>query len=817
MSYYLLANSTYCNTDVVVLYRNKPVFISLNDTESRNRKIIQDLINAETVFLGDFNTEHRTRVEGWNLKFLFRSTGNEGAVHSIVKSDLAYSCAMDWEGRDIAEVIAETLQYRYAIPVTADIVAKVLEYEKPLGDLPSRSLTPLTVYSANPQFAPTGYHIDPEAFKKNMQKIETPLAETQFNWEEIKTTEDYLFRFIGSIKNKLEAGIKVMLDPSNMSPRFSELGIQLYEGQRPIVQAGLEVLKREKFVYLAATMGSGKSLMSLAMNGMHFKGNYRTLVVAPTSTLTHWKKEIERMWGNVEVVIIKKTTDFIDYYNKGFKEKPTYFLVGKETFKLDAPRKPSAIIKKKEVKYSVHDRFAVYTQTEMLDVATCPRCSSSIKNVTKKDLTYLTAESFTKPNKSNYKCSECNEVLWQSYYDKTKKASLIRFIQTKNIMFDSLILDEIHQSNNGASLIGKSVRNLIKYGKKAILLSGTTNNGYASSLHNILLGVKSGMLQEDDCLTTAEFVKKYGTLIAHSSGSDLAKDTDFREVEGINPVLYTKYLARNCVFADLAELRDDLPEILEFYIPVTPADAQLQEQSSLLDQFRQANRFNWKMYENTIVRHYINNPVDWECVPVGDFRICPTSLAGLSLPKEAKLIEIVKQEHSEGRKVCIYTDFTGEATSKYFTGTNIAMRLKTRLEAEGLRVYWLKQSVKAFDRKDVIDRITDDYDVIISNPVLVQVGVNLQAFPTYINYIPSYMVNTVDQSNRRGYRINSVLTNRVYHLYYENTCEDDIIKRYQLKKAESKAIESNFNFSIEDTVKRTASNLSKKLNDVLSE
>lgn len=135
------------------------------------------------------------------------------------------------------------------------------------------------------------------------------------------------------------------------------------------------------------------------------------------------------------------------------------------------------------------------------------------------------------------------------------------------------------------------------------------------------------------------------------------------------------------------------------------------------------------------------------------------------------------------------------------------------LEEENIRVLWLKPSIKAIDRKDYIDDNTENVDVIISNPKLVEVGVNLQEFPTYINYMPNYQVNVVDQSNRRGYRINSTQVNRIYHLYYINTCEEGIMERYQLKKAESKAIESRFNFEVE--VRRTASTLSKKLNDVL--
>lgn len=78
--------------------------------------------------------------------------------------------------------------------------------------------------------------------------------------------------------------------------------------------------------------------------------------------------------------------------------------------------------------------------------------------------------------------------------------------------------------------------------------------------------------------------------------------------------------------------------------------------------------------------------------------------------------------------------------------------------------------------------------------------------------MPSYRVDIVNQSARRGYRANSTMENRIYHMYYENTIENDIIKRYQRKLAESNAINGNFQVTIEDDDKiRTASQFSSKL------
>ena len=86
--------------------------------------------------------------------------------------------------------------------------------------------------------------------------------------------------------------------------------------------------------------------------------------------------------------------------------------------------------------------------------------------------------------------------------------------------------------------------------------------------------------------------------------------------------------------------------------------------------------------------------------------------------------------------------------------------------------------------------------------------------PTYFVFMPSYMYETVAQSIRRGYRVISTLENRIYHLYYDNSCENGIIKRYQRKMAEAQAIEGKFNVCLEndDTI-RTASKLGKKISE----
>lgn len=82
--------------------------------------------------------------------------------------------------------------------------------------------------------------------------------------------------------------------------------------------------------------------------------------------------------------------------------------------------------------------------------------------------------------------------------------------------------------------------------------------------------------------------------------------------------------------------------------------------------------------------------------------------------------------------------------------------------------------------------------------------------------MPSYFVNIVAQANRRGYRINSPYKNEIYHLYYKDTFEEEIMDRFQTKRLESKAIEANFNIIYEEEKElRTYSENTSKLYEKL--
>ena len=840
-------NTISCNCDLIILDNNSPILISLFDYGIKTRKITADIVVNDyktKLFIKDreyssFEKELNTYNYGDNGGFNFKSDKQGELTHTIIKNKkIKEGYIVDWNNIGLENLLVNYLRNSLYIPVTNKIISKIIENYKDKFDDEYGIIKELQILTDNSMFENLkAYKINTHWIKQEIQESSIETISDGFDWNEIETIEDYIYKFINPIKDKISETVRPLYNSKSVDMGIFE-GIKPYKGQIPLIQSTIEVLKKDSFVYMGAEMGVGKTLIGIKANHNYLKSigkhSYETFIVAPAITLTQWKEEIERAFTNkADIIIIKKTEDFIKWYKNKDINKPTYILIGKETFKLSYATSPSYNIAKRMVEYKELNEWGFErTKRNIRNILVCPNCGKPLKNPnrTTEDI-FFEKSDFKKPNKGNYKCSECKTVLWSATYNKTKKTSVIDYIHRKGIKFDSIILDEAHESNNSGSIIGNATRTVLRnHTKKVIALSGTNNNGYASSLHNLFMALCPNKLIQDGCLDVKDFVKKYGTLQAvtplkderrnyYSRGKAEIKDSEFKEIEGINPIVFTKYLASNSIFATLDDLKDELPEIKEMYIPIKPLEQQYYATRNLFEDIKKANCFNAKMYIDSIVKHYINNLTNWDSIEItnGDNprTVQPQNLyIEGNLPKEDKLIEIVKQEHSEGRKVWIYTDFNNGGG--YMKGTPIPKKLKKLLEDEGLKVFLLSTSTSTYDRRDVIEKNKDEYDVFICNPRLVNVGINLVFCPTYIFYMPSYRVDVISQASRRGYRINSLLNNRVYHLYYEGTIEDEIIKRYQRKLAESNAINGKFNIQLEDDKKiRTASQFSSKLNQGL--
>src|SRR5690606_18801842 len=111
------------------------------------------------------------------------------------------------------------------------------------------------------------------------------------------------------------------------------------------------------------------------------------------------------------------------------------------------------------------------------------------------------------------------------------------------------------------------------------------------------------------------------------------------------------------------------------------------------------------------------------------------------MPKERELIDICRKEKAVGRKVLVYSVYTGTRDT--------TSRLKVLLEQEGFKVAVLRASVDASRRENWIDEQLDrGIDMLITNTELVKTGLDLLEFPTIVFMQSGYSVYSLQQAAR---------------------------------------------------------------------
>lgn len=842
-------NVIECNADFIVMHHNNVIVMSLIDIAGKVKKIFADMIQGNsTVEISDReNPMFKEYVSTYNTQFNYKlSKHNETMTHGVILNTNKDNYIFDWEGKGLVKSFTSYLRNKHYLPVTEEIVEKVItvaEEKELMGNYGLVDECNIYTNKNDMKHVKVWYMHSVQLFKELLESVDLNSNKNNkenFDWDNIRDISDYLTTFTDSIKNKLKENINILYDSGKINKKIHDKR-KLYDGQIPIVQGGLEALKRKdnRFVYIAGEPGVGKTTIGTKINHLYHldknKTYYCSLVIAPTITLTQWKKEIkENIKENVDVIIIKNTNQFIRLYRETkFRfNKPTYLLVGKETFKLSYKVKHGVNVVKRVVQVEKENKYWTETVDEQMEVCTCPDCGTPLTNPLRKSKTvYFTEKDFKTPKKSNYKCSECDSVLWQATYIKNSKTSVIDFIKRRNIKFDSLILDEAHESNNFDSIIGQATRVILQHAKKSILLSGTITNGYASSIYNILYALIPNTLKKDNVFEKDSFIKTYGTLMAVTKNNDneyyltsrtQLKDSDYQEVEGINPLVFTKYFSNNFIFAELSDIRKDIPDLIEHYIPVNQLDEVKMAEQTLHDDIKRVSPYSASFYNESVIKHYANKPYNWNKIkfeyknsdkPTEYVEPKNFEIENILLPKDKELIKICKERISKGEKVWVYNDFI--TNGKYTDGEPVEDRIKRVLENEGLKVYVLKSFVKTIERKELIDKIYKDYDVFISNAKITGTGINLQWCTNYVFYSPTYHVNIVRQAMRRGLRANSVKDNNIYHLYFDTGVEKEIMERYKLKKVESDAVQAKFS-DIGVDVQRTASSLGAKIEKELS-
>lgn len=360
--------------------------------------------------------------------------------------------------------------------------------------------------------------------------------------------------------------------------------------------------------------------------------------------------------------------------------------------------------------------------------------------------------------------------------------------------FDLLVADEAHEYKNGGSAQGQAMGVLAAKARKTLLLTGTLMGGYGDDLFYLLFRSLPGRMIEDGyrpstqgSLTPAAmtFMRHHGVLkdiyseragSAHKTAKGSKVSVRTVKAPGFGPKGVLRCVVPFTVFLKLKDIGGVLPPYEEECREVGMTTEQAQAYSRLSGQLIAELRQALARRDTTLLGVVMNVLLAW---PDTCFRpetvkhprtrsllaFTPALFSDLEvMPKEREMIDICRSEKTAGRKVLIYSVYTGTRDT--------TSRLKALLEQDGFKTAILRAGVEASRREDwIAEQLDRGIDILITNPELVKTGLDLLEFPTIVFTQSGYNVYTLQQAARRSWRIGQRQPVKVIFLGYADTSQ----------------------------------------------
>jgi hypothetical protein len=408
-------------------------------------------------------------------------------------------------------------------------------------------------------------------------------------------------------------------------------------------------------------------------------------------------------------------------------------------------------------------------------------------------------------NSYKIRVKKCGHKLWGAVDKKGYRTVNIAQMLLKRFgkgSFDISISDEVHQFLR-ESAQGQTFGYICDLSKYRIALTGTLTGGKASDIYYLLWRmiphrmVQMGYKYENVSL----FIDHYGRRQKitkedlsndkyNKSGLGRKSSTGWTEAPGISPLLYTNFLQSIMVSRRMEDLGVPMPKVRYFKVPVDLSDELSSGYNDLKSQilsFAKENEVSvGGSYINSLLS-YIDNPdaepIYWKGTDtmVAKPRCIKTEEL---LPKEEALMGVLRNEIAEGRKVLIYSIFSGTK--------GVSKRLMRIIQRE-FKAIEMTSKVPLEEREQWIDDVDrEGYEIIVCHPKLVETGLDIVQFPTIYHYGLTYDSKLERQASARPCRFGQTKECRVYYSYYANTIQEDALKLVGSKKKYALQLEGVF-------------------------
>ncbi len=371
---------------------------------------------------------------------------------------------------------------------------------------------------------------------------------------------------------------------------------------------------------------------------------------------------------------------------------------------------------------------------------------------------------------------------------------------------DGLIIDELHNYNNNSGQ-GDAMGELFQAAKKVVGMTATLINGYSSGIFHLLFRLSPNLMLKDGKRydKSTDFNNEYGVTESvyeiaapdyNSNRRTSKKKIRERQLPGVSPLVYSRFLIDSAAFLSLNDMGKNLPEYEE--IPVQlPMKPEVQDEYERIESQFKAILKNDRAIAKKILSAYMGlltvypdqpyNQPDVKHPITDDPIVIPkdTSCFEELNEKDLHLLDIVQSKTAKGERVLVYTSWvridTQDKLLKLFTENGYRAAVLNSTVAPNKREGWVEKQVQ------------NGLQVLITNPSLVETGLDLNDFTTLYYYNISYNLFTLRQSSRRSWRINQKAPRiEVYFAYYEGTMQHRAIKLMASKLAVAGIIEGNF-------------------------
>lgn len=624
-------------------------------------------------------------------------------------------------------------------------------------------------------------------------------------------------------------------DMQQLDPVIATLGRIPLPAQAHAAQAIYNRLASgARYAFSNGDPGSGKSITATCLIKMLAKNKpVSVLITAPATVVPKWvSKEIKPDLPMANIRVLNSTEDALQFRKEikaGYKPKKIDItLVSIDRVKLGPNSWACAALWKNQYIKSEEGRLENIGKP----VWHCPECFEPLKDPEYEpqfegDYALATWDIMAEGAPGTFpakwrqksplkKCHKCGSYLWRPAtkpagdLDAKKPRWSIARILKKDFRryFDLYISDEIHEQKAANSGRGDALGQLVRSAQKIVGLTATFTNGASTSVKEILWRIAPYALLEKGFNRDTgmiQWASNYGVLekIVKIPIGDTGIVTrkrsprvQVREKPGINPIMPVDYLLGSCVFLELPDLGIPLVERKEIPMFITMDDEHQHEyqqfHQKLLETCKKRGNFG-PFIPGTInygdrpdlggyaAFKYIHNGTLMEDI------VEAPKISGFNA-KERALVDLVKQELSENRGVCIYVSYT----DKY----QMHSRVKHVLKQHGIEAEILPTSVSPDRRVEWLRKKEEiGTKVIISNVRLVSTGIDLLPWPTLIFYQLDYNVNTVRQAAGRAWRIGQFRECRIYYMIMDGTQQVSQLERVMARRGHAMLTEGKLDKS----------------------